>query len=79
MSQDGAPSGFGMKTAKQLGGLNQGNYVVVDDPDAHFERAKAAGAEIVEQPVDRDYGSREYTARDPDGNVWVFDTYDPFA
>lgn len=36
-----------------------------------------AGAEIVEQPTDRDYGSREYTARDPEGDLWVFGTYDP--
>jgi uncharacterized glyoxalase superfamily protein PhnB len=25
-----------------------------------------------------DYGSREFTARDPEGNVWSFGTYDPF-
>jgi uncharacterized glyoxalase superfamily protein PhnB len=73
----GAPAELGMTSAKRLGGANQGNYVVVEDPDAHFERARAAGAEIVEQPTDRDYGSREYTARDPDGNVWTFGTYDP--
>jgi uncharacterized glyoxalase superfamily protein PhnB len=73
----GAPAVLGMKSATQLGGTNQGNYVVVEDPDAHCERARARGAEIVEEPTDRDYGSREYTARDPDKNVWVFGTYDP--
>jgi len=52
-------------------------YVVVDDPDAHHATAAAAGAEIVEAPVDRDYGSREYAVRDPEGNVWCFGTYQP--
>jgi uncharacterized glyoxalase superfamily protein PhnB len=52
-------------------------YIVVDDPDAHFERARAAGAGIVHELTDRDYGSREYTARDPEGNVWTFGTYRP--
>lgn len=52
-------------------------YVVLDDPDAHHARAAAAGAEIVQPPKDQDYGSREYAARDPAGNVWWFGTYAP--
>jgi uncharacterized glyoxalase superfamily protein PhnB len=52
-------------------------YVVVDDPDAVHERAKAAGAEISRALEDMDYGSREFTAKDPEGNVWTFGTYDP--
>jgi uncharacterized glyoxalase superfamily protein PhnB len=54
-------------------------YAVVADPDAHHDRAKAAGAEIVRPLRDQDYGSREYTARDVDGNIWTFGTYDPAA
>jgi uncharacterized glyoxalase superfamily protein PhnB len=54
-------------------------YAVVEDPDAHHDRAKAAGAEIVMGLRDQDYGSREYTARDLDGNIWTFGTYDPTA
>ena len=54
-------------------------YVVVDDPDALHDRAKAAGAEISRGLTDQDYGSREFTAKDPEGNVWSFGTYDPFA
>lgn len=54
-------------------------YVVLDDPDAHHARAAAAGAEIVQVPKDQDYGSREYAARDPAGNVWWFGTYAPRA
>jgi uncharacterized glyoxalase superfamily protein PhnB len=54
-------------------------YVVVEDPDAHHDRARDAGAEIVRGPEDMDYGSREYGARDLEGNLWSFGTYDPYA
>jgi uncharacterized glyoxalase superfamily protein PhnB len=50
---------------------------VVDEVDAHFARAKAAGAEIIREPEDQDYGGRDYSARDPEGNVWSFGTYAP--
>ena len=60
-------------------GKGGGIYVVVDDPDAHCARAREAGAEIVRELNDTDYGSREYGARDPEGNVWSFGTYQPFA
>lgn len=50
-------------------------YVVVRDPDVHCENARAAGAEIVKEPHDQDYGSRDYVAKDPEGNVWNFGTY----
>lgn len=56
---------------------DRGIYVAVDDADAHYAQAKAAGAEIVRELEDTDYGSREYTARDPEGNVWSFGTYRP--
>ena len=54
-------------------------YVVVSDPDALHEQARAAGAEVSRGLTDMDYGSREFSARDPEGNVWTFGTYDPFA
>jgi uncharacterized glyoxalase superfamily protein PhnB len=54
-------------------------YVAVDDPDAHHDRAVHAGAELVMELTDQDYGSREYAARDPEGNVWCFGTYRPTA
>jgi uncharacterized glyoxalase superfamily protein PhnB len=52
-------------------------YVVVDDPDAHHAKAKEAGAKIERELTDEDYGSRDYTARDPEGNLWSFGTYRP--
>jgi uncharacterized glyoxalase superfamily protein PhnB len=52
-------------------------YVVVKDPDQHFAQAKAAGAQIIRELEDQDYGSRDYSAKDPEDNIWSFGTYDP--
>jgi uncharacterized glyoxalase superfamily protein PhnB len=49
-------------------------YVVVPDADAAYERARAAGADVTE-PVEQDYGSRDITVTDPDGNRWSLGTY----
>ena len=51
--------------------------VVADDVDALFERATAAGAGVVMEPTDQDYGSRDFAVRDPEGNIWAFGTYAP--
>jgi uncharacterized glyoxalase superfamily protein PhnB len=52
-------------------------YIVESDPDAHHERALTAGARVVRELEDTDYGSREYSVRDLEGNLWSFGTYDP--
>jgi uncharacterized glyoxalase superfamily protein PhnB len=52
-------------------------YVAVEDADVHCDRARAAGAEIIAELHDTDYGSRDYAARDPEGNFWYFGTYRP--
>ena len=57
--------------------MTQSVYVVVEDTDAHHARAKAAGAEIVRELQETDYGSREYSARDSEGHLWHFGTYRP--
>ena len=54
---------------------NDSVYVVCDDPDALFERATVAGAQVVRDLADEDYGSRGFTVRDPEGNLWSFGTY----
>jgi uncharacterized glyoxalase superfamily protein PhnB len=54
---------------------NDAVYVVCDDPDSAFERATSAGAEVVRGLVDEEYGSRGFTVRDPEGNLWSFGTY----
>lgn len=52
-----------------------GAYVVVDDPDALYDRVKAGGAEIIMELHDTDYGSRDFAINDPEGNRWSFGTY----
>jgi uncharacterized glyoxalase superfamily protein PhnB len=52
-----------------------GAYVVVDAPDDLFARVRAAGADIVDDLHDTDYGSRDFAIRDPEGNRWSFGTY----
>ena len=46
--------------------------IAVDDADAHYAYTKGQGAEIVNTPVDRAYGVREYGARDLEGHLWYF-------
>jgi uncharacterized glyoxalase superfamily protein PhnB len=52
-------------------------YATCDDPDALYARAKAAGAEVTMELIDQDYGSREFSVRDLEGNRWSFGTYEP--
>jgi uncharacterized glyoxalase superfamily protein PhnB len=52
-----------------------GAYVVTDDPDRLFARATAAGAKVVLELHETDYGSREFVVADPEGNRWSFGTY----
>jgi uncharacterized glyoxalase superfamily protein PhnB len=53
-------------------------YVALDGGlEQHCARARAAGAEIAIKPAEKDYGGADYTARDPEGNLWTFGTYVP--
>lgn len=54
-----------------------GLYLVVDDVDEHFERAVAAGAEVVFPPEDTEWGTRRFRVRDPEGYEWSFGNYRP--
>lgn len=71
MGQGGAA--WRMASAKEAGTATQGVFVYLADVDAHFERARAAGAEIVQPPRDEPWG-RTYTARDLGGHPWFFTT-----
>jgi len=64
---------------KKLGGRTQAISGHVDDPDAHYERAKAAGAKITRELRDEEYGARGYMCEDPEGHVWYFGDYVPGA
>jgi PhnB protein len=65
------PAGF--QGPAEVGGTSL-VYVLVDDVDAHYARAKAAGATIVEELVDTPFGHRRYTCDDPQGHEWSFAT-----
>lgn len=56
------------RSPKRLGQL----YVRIEDLDAHFERAVAAGAVVLERPADQPYGDRRYAVEDPYGHRWYF-------
>ncbi|MDB5364786.1 MAG: glyoxalase [Rhodospirillales bacterium] len=59
------------------GGVTHTVYMVVAEIDAHHARAVAAGASVEVALRDTDYGSRDYSARDPEGHLWHFGTYRP--
>ena len=61
------------------GSVSQSPYVVVEDADRHYARAVAAGAEIVMDIKTEDYGGRGYSCRDPEGHIWNFGSYNPWA
>jgi uncharacterized glyoxalase superfamily protein PhnB len=68
------------KTPAKVGGVGtQSPYIVVPDADAHHARAVAAGARVVYPLTDEDYGGRGYSCLDPEGHLWNFGTYDPWA
>lgn len=69
-----------VKSPSESGGIgSQSAYIIVDDVDAHHARAVEAGAEIVIAIMDEDYGGRVYSCRDPEGHIWNFGSYDPWA
>ncbi|WP_405391595.1 VOC family protein [Streptomyces sp. NBC_01102] len=73
----GSKGGEGVFAKAMAGAGPSGVYVVVDDVDAHHARAVEHGVEILMPPTDQDYGSRDYMARDAEGNVWSFGAYSP--
>src|SRR5690606_9565257 len=68
-----------LRSPLDLGGTNQGIYICLAEIDDHCARARQAGAEIVRDPFETPYGSRDYMARDPEGNLWAFGTYNPMT
>jgi uncharacterized glyoxalase superfamily protein PhnB len=62
-----------MESPTEARTASMGVFIYLADVDAHFERARAAGAEIVQAPRDEEWG-RTYTVRDLDGHPWFFTT-----
>lgn len=74
------PDGYAVRSPKVAGTLTGGVYVVLPDAaavDALHARARDAGATIVLEPYDTDYGSHDFSATDLDGHIWRFGTYRP--
>ncbi|USI73357.1 VOC family protein [Sphingomonas morindae] len=79
-ADDEAQALYGWRSPEEAGGVTQTLYVVVEDVDGHCARARAAGARILSEPHDNEgYPGRGYDAVDPEGHVWSFGSYDPFA
>ncbi|GLQ54088.1 VOC family protein [Devosia nitrariae] len=76
---DGTAFGRLMREPREAGGVTGALYVIVADPDAHHAKSVEAGFDIVMELRDVFYGEREYSVRDPEGNIWTFGTYDPWV
>jgi uncharacterized glyoxalase superfamily protein PhnB len=73
------PFGRLMKQPDEIGGAEtQSVYLIVSDADLLYAQAKVAGAEIVLEIKDEDYGGRGFSCRDLEGHLWNFGTYDPW-
>jgi uncharacterized glyoxalase superfamily protein PhnB len=64
----------GMTSPRELDAVHAQIYCRVDDVDAHWARARAAGATLIGEPEDQPYGERSYRAVDPEGHRWIFAT-----
>ena len=77
MTLNGAPIMLGQMAGSAAQGAASAQshavFIYLPDVDAHYARARAAGAEIAAAPRDLPYG-RSYTAHDPEGHVWYFTT-----
>ncbi len=70
-------AGVGREPFRSLPAGGRLVYCAIDDIDSLYERVREAGAEVVVEITDTDYGSRDFTIRDPEGNLWAFGTYRP--
>jgi uncharacterized glyoxalase superfamily protein PhnB len=69
----------GFKPPKELGNIETRSiYLVVENVDAVYARAIAAGGTITRPLQETPYGSREFGVKDPEGHSWVVGTYNPW-
>ncbi len=68
-----------VKSPLNFAGVNtQAPYIILEEIDQHYQKAIEAGAEILIEIKDEDYGGRVYSCRDPEGHIWNFGSYDPW-
>ncbi|HWT25959.1 MAG TPA: VOC family protein [Solirubrobacteraceae bacterium] len=70
-------AGVGREPFRSLPAGGRLVYCALDEVDALYERVREAGGDIAVDITDTDYGSRDFTVRDPEGNLWAFGTYRP--
>ena len=75
---NGTPYSAMIKQPRDVGAETQSPYLIVADCKALYERAKAAGAEIVFELREMSYGGNAFTCRDPEGHTWSIGEYDPW-
>src|SRR5271156_4914011 len=66
---NGSPAGGDALAARPAKGALNGVHFHTDDLDATFEKLRASGAEIVQEPTDQPWGTRDCALRDPSGNL----------
>jgi uncharacterized glyoxalase superfamily protein PhnB len=70
-------AGVGREPFRSLPAGGRLVYCALDDVDSLYEQVRDAGGDIAVELTDTDYGSRDFTVRDPEGNLWAFGTYRP--
>ena len=68
-----------VRLPQDAGGSTQAAYIVIDEIEEHYRNAVESGARIVYELADQDYGGKLYSALDPEGHLWNFGSYDPWA
>ncbi len=76
---NGTPSSALIRQPDEVGAETQSPCLIVSDCDGIYQTAKAAGAVMVMDIADMDYGGRAFTCRDPEGHIWSVGSYDPWV
>ncbi len=76
---DGTPYSALIRQPNDIGAETQTPCLIVSDCDAVYAMVPAAGATMLLDIEDKDYGGRAFTCRDPEGHIWNFGTYDPWV
>jgi uncharacterized glyoxalase superfamily protein PhnB len=78
-ADSGTPGNLKIKQPDEIGGAEtQSPYLIVSDCDALYAKAKAAGATMILDLEEKDYGGKGFSCSDPEGHVWAFGSYDPW-
>lgn len=78
-SKSDTPYGKLMRLPRETGGAQtQSIYLVVQDVDHIYRTAMAAGAEVVFEPKDEEYGGRSFSCFDLEGHLWTIGSYNPW-